>query len=168
MVSCRVPRPDAGISSAEGVSPSIVLAYYPSPATTPKDRAGSFGFSMMSLPKSQISPPPSPHNPPSPASLSSTPATVISAGPSAPVTASVSATVPNMSAPPARKRLTARKTASSENITKSQQQAEKDKPEIAKIGSKAEVVISGRRLLCKICRCVLCSPFVLPSDLARR
>lgn len=58
-----------------------------------------------------------------------------------------------MSAPPARKRLTARKTASSENITRSQQ-AEKDKPEIAKIGSKSEVVISGRRLLCKICRCV--------------
>ena len=58
-----------------------------------------------------------------------------------------------MSAPPTRKRLTARKTASTENITKSQQ-AEKDKPEIAKIGSKSEVVISGRRLLCKICRCV--------------
>ncbi|GAA5863296.1 hypothetical protein JCM3774_000846 [Rhodotorula dairenensis] len=138
----------------EGVSPSIVLAYYPSPATTPKDRAGSFGFSMMSLPKSQISPPPSPHHPPSPSSLSSTPATVISAGSSAPAGTGLSAAAPslNMSAPPARKRLTARKTASSENITKSQQQAEKDKPEIAKIGSKAEVIISGRRLLCKICR----------------
>jgi hypothetical protein len=38
-------------------------------------------------------------------------------------------------------------------VTKSQQ-AEKDKPEIAKIGSKSEVVISGRRLLCKILRAV--------------
>ncbi|KWU47034.1 hypothetical protein RHOSPDRAFT_28125 [Rhodotorula sp. JG-1b] len=137
----------------EGVSPSIVLAYYPSPATTPKDRAGSFGFSMTSLSKSQISPPPSPHQPPSPSGLSSTPATVISAGSSAAAGPGLSSVLPglNMSAPPARKRLTARKTASTENITKSQQ-AEKDKPEIAKIGSKSEVVISGRRLLCKICR----------------
>ncbi|GAA5959412.1 hypothetical protein JCM8115_000104 [Rhodotorula mucilaginosa] len=139
----------------EGVSPSIVLAYYPSPATTPKDRAGSFGFSMTSLPKSQISPPPSPHRPPSPSGLSSSPATatVISAGSSGAAGPSLSPAPPalNMSAPPTRKRLTARKTASTENITKSQQ-AEKDKPEIAKIGSKSEVVISGRRLLCKICR----------------
>ncbi|GAA5983367.1 hypothetical protein JCM10908_000256 [Rhodotorula pacifica] len=138
----------------EGVSPSIVLAYYPSPATTPKDRAGSFGFSMTSLPKSQISPPPSPRHPPSSSALSATPATVISAGSSSSsANNGLSAAPPNlnMSAPPTRKRLTARKTASSENIPGSQQ-AEKDKPEIAKIGSKAEVVISGRRLLCKICR----------------
>lgn len=110
---------------------------------------------MTSLPKSQISPPPSPHQPPSPSGLSSSPATVISAGSSAAAGPSLSPAPPalNMSAPPARKRLTARKTASTENITKSQQ-AEKDKPEIAKIGSKSEVVISGRRLLCKICRCV--------------
>lgn len=85
------------------------------------------------------------------------PATVVSGGSA--VMNDLPTALPNlnMPAPPQRKRLTARKTDSSDNITKSQQ-AGKEKAEIAKIGSKGEVVISGRRLLCKICRCAV-KPF---------
>lgn len=148
-------------AGAEGASPSIVLAYYPSPAATPKDRRDSFNMSMSTLPRPLISPPGSPASPPAanhgpaivsaPTSSGSPPTTI----PPLPNP------LPALSAPPMRKRLTPRKTESEEDVN---QQRRMERPEIEKIGTREQVVVSGRRVRCKMCRCVQV-PF---SQLTRR
>ncbi|GAA6001408.1 uncharacterized protein JCM10292_006239 [Rhodotorula paludigena] len=130
----------------EGASPSIVLAYYPSPATTPKDRADAAGLTMSSLPSEQISPPASPQ--PLRSSADSMPAVV-----SAPSTSEhpsplpPAAPLPDLSAPPMRKRLTPRK-----DPVEDIKERKAEKAEIEKIGTKEQVVVSGRRIRCKMCR----------------
>ncbi|GAA5843368.1 hypothetical protein JCM11251_002461 [Rhodosporidiobolus azoricus] len=124
----------------EGASPSIVLAYYPSPASTPQNAPGSAALSMTSMPSERISPPPSPaRTAPSASGLSATVNNLPSIHPNP---------IPSLSAPPARKRLTPRKI-TSERLAEEEQQK---KAEIEKIGSKEKVVVSGRRIRCKMCR----------------
>ncbi|GAA5915026.1 hypothetical protein JCM6882_006759 [Rhodosporidiobolus microsporus] len=118
----------------EGASPAIVLAYYPSPAATPQDRPGSSAFSMTAMPSEQISPPPTPTK-----AATSTEETLPPINPNP---------LPDLSAPPMRKRLTPRKA----NEEKPEAEEEKSKAEIAKIGSKEKVVVTGRRVRCKMCR----------------
>ncbi|GAA6001555.1 hypothetical protein JCM10207_006721 [Rhodosporidiobolus poonsookiae] len=126
----------------EGASPSIVLAYYPSPASTPSDRPGSAGFSMTPMTSQQISPPSTPPKSAAPPSASSPADAVPPINPNP---------LPGLSAPPMRKRLTPRKTDTGEEDEKEQKEAQ-PKPAMAKIGSKGEVVVTGRRIRCKMCR----------------
>ncbi|GAA5832509.1 hypothetical protein JCM3766R1_003106 [Sporobolomyces carnicolor] len=116
----------------EGASPSIVLAYYPSPAPSPRDRSDSFGLSMTPLSSEQISPP-----------LGALKSGEILSGGSA-----LSTSPPkDIVGPPARKRLTPRKVEPmkpEEPVT--------EKAQVAKIGTKEEVKITGRRIRCKMCR----------------
>ncbi|BGP40421.1 tyrosine protein phosphatase yvh1 [Rhodotorula kratochvilovae] len=131
----------------EGASPSMVLAYYPSPAVTPKDRHGSFNLTMSSRPNEQVSPPVSPRFPNDTAIISSP------TSPTAPSKDQVpplplAAPLPTLSAPPMRKRLTPRKNESEEDVPARLV----ERPEIEKIGTKEQVVVSGRRVRCKMCR----------------
>lgn len=148
-------------AGAEGASPSIVLAYYPSPAATPKDRRDSFNMSMSTLPRPLISPPGSPASPPA----ANHGAAIVSAPTSSGSPPTTIPPLPNplpaLSAPPMRKRLTPRKTESEEDVN---QQRRMERPEIEKIGTREQVVVSGRRVRCKMCRCVQV-PF---SQLTRR
>ncbi|GAA5965403.1 hypothetical protein JCM3765_004886 [Sporobolomyces pararoseus] len=116
----------------EGASPSIVLAYYPSPAPSPRDRSESFGLSMTPISSEQISPPLS-------ASLKS----------SEPMNGSALSTSPPKEGftPPARKRLTPRK-----QEEPKPEEPPQEKAQVAKIGNKEEVKITGRRIRCKMCR----------------
>ncbi|KPV74954.1 uncharacterized protein RHOBADRAFT_53873, partial [Rhodotorula graminis WP1] len=136
----------------EGASPSIILAYYPSPAATPKERRESFNMSMSTLPRPHISPPASPSSPRS-ATAPNT-AAIVSA-PTSPASTSgqmppFPMPLPELSAPPARKRLTPRKVEPQEDVE--QQQRRIERPEIEKIGTREQVVVSGRRVRCKMCR----------------
>ncbi|BGP08415.1 Dual specificity protein phosphatase 1 [Rhodotorula toruloides] len=126
-----------------GAPPSIVLAYYPSPSQTPNTPPGTRSVSMSSMSSQQISPPPSPHTSTSPTPLepSLPPSEIISSS------STLAPAIPTLAPPPARKRLTPRKTDSDFGREK---QAEK--AEIEKIGSRGEVVVSGRRIRCKMCR----------------
>ncbi|BGP16539.1 hypothetical protein JCM10213_000549 [Rhodosporidiobolus nylandii] len=109
-----------------GASPSIVLAYYPSPTSTPTSPNSA----------QQISPLPSPIAPTTscPSSSSTAPYVLDS--------------LPGLTAPPMRKRLTAK------NTDEDQKDAldEVEKPTVEKIGSKEKVVVTGRRIRCKMCR----------------
>ncbi|GAA6020266.1 hypothetical protein JCM11491_003871, partial [Sporobolomyces phaffii] len=118
----------------EGASPSIVLAYYPSPAPSPRDRSDSFGLSMTPLAPSssaeQVSPPLD--------------------APSG--TSALSTSPPKDPAPaPARKRLTPRKVVDPDR-TEVEGPAVPEKAQVAKIGTKDQVKITGRRIRCKMCR----------------
>ncbi|GAA5970258.1 hypothetical protein JCM21900_005848 [Sporobolomyces salmonicolor] len=119
-----------------GASPSIVLAYYPSPSASPRDRSDSFGLSMTPLSSEQISPPVSPLKP----STSSFSLSKENLQPRA-------NPLPELAAPPARKRLTPRKA-----DTEPKAQKEPEKAPVEKIGTKEQVVVQGRRIRCKMCR----------------
>lgn len=153
--SCLLHEPRlTQMDIAEGASPSIILAYYPSPAATPKERRESFNMSMSTLPRPHISPPASPSSPRT-ASAPNT-AAIVSA-PTSPNSPSgqmppLPMPLPELSAPPARKRLTPRKVESQEHVN--QQRRRIERPEIEKIGTREQVVVSGRRVRCKMCRCV--------------
>ncbi|GAA5975790.1 hypothetical protein JCM11641_005875 [Rhodosporidiobolus odoratus] len=129
----------------EGVSPSIVLAYYPSPASTPENRNGSAIFSMTPVASEQVSPPPSPRKGPttssSTASASSPVGTLPPAHPDL---------LPGLAAPPARKRLTPRRVEVEEQTEA--KQADPKPATVEKIGSREKVVVTGRRVRCKMCR----------------
>jgi len=115
----------------EGASPSIVLAYYPSPAPSPRDRSESFGLSMTPMPSAQISPPLS-----SMKNLDAMNGSALSTSP------------PKENfVPPTRKRLTPRKA----EEPKAEEPVQ-EKAQVAKIGNKEEVKITGRRIRCKMCR----------------
>ncbi|GAA6058419.1 hypothetical protein JCM3770_000460 [Rhodotorula araucariae] len=132
----------------EGAAPSIVLAYYPSPSVTPKmpkERADSFSLSMLSMPSEQVSPPVSPRSVTNSAVVSTSPT---SSSPDEMLSLSLAAAVPTMSAPPARKRLTPRKPEEEEDMNS----RHVERPEIERIGTKGQVVVSGRRIRCKMCR----------------
>ncbi|GAA5882496.1 hypothetical protein JCM16303_001764 [Sporobolomyces ruberrimus] len=123
----------------EGASPSIVLAYYPSPAPSPRDRSESFGLSMTPLSSEQISPPLHAlrsSDPMSGSALSTSPPK--ENFPPAPAA---------LQGPPARKRLTPRKVEDTKPVEQVQEKAQ-----VAKIGNKEEVKITGRRIRCKMCR----------------
>ncbi|GAA5833412.1 hypothetical protein JCM9279_001516 [Rhodotorula babjevae] len=136
----------------EGASPSIILAYYPSPAATPKERRDSFNMSMSTLPRPHISPPASPSSPRTPSAPNT--AAIVSAptSPNSPSgqTPPFPMPLPELSAPPARKRLTPRKVEPQEDVE--QQPRRIERPEIEKIGTREQVVVSGRRVRCKMCR----------------
>ncbi|GAA6060495.1 hypothetical protein JCM10212_007126 [Sporobolomyces blumeae] len=125
----------------EGASPSIVLAYYPSPIPSPRDRSDSFGLSMTPLSSEQISP--------LPASLKSADWASGSALSTSPPKESfaVSSSNGGSGGPPARKRLTPRKQDDSKVEPMPQEKAQ-----VEKIGTKDEVKLSGRRIRCKMCR----------------
>ncbi|GAA5894292.1 uncharacterized protein JCM6883_003774 [Sporobolomyces salmoneus] len=115
----------------EGASPSIVLAYYPSPAPSPRDRSESFGLSMTPIASEQISPP-----------LSSAKSPEILSG------SALSTSPPKENVgPPPRKRLTPRKP-----DEKKLEETVQEKAQVEKIGNKEEVKITGRRIRCKMCR----------------
>ncbi|GAA5940918.1 dual specificity protein phosphatase family protein [Sporobolomyces koalae] len=123
----------------EGASPSIVLAYYPSPAPSPRDRSGSFGLAMTPVASEQISPPLNKlksGDPMSGSALSTSPPK--DAFPPVPSA---------LNGPPTRKRLTPRKVDPTESVEPVQEKAH-----VAKIGNKEEVKITGRRIRCKMCR----------------
>ncbi|KDE02689.1 hypothetical protein, variant [Microbotryum lychnidis-dioicae p1A1 Lamole] len=129
-----------------GVSPSIVLAYYPSPTPSPipspKGSAPGTPLTMTPMPTT--------------AEPSASDAYKF-VGASPPVESSTStslsdrlgATTTPTHAPVARKRLTPRK---AERETERQSAEMRKIPSIEKIGNKQEVVISGRRIRCKMCR----------------
>ncbi|GAA6028360.1 hypothetical protein JCM8097_006993 [Rhodosporidiobolus ruineniae] len=120
----------------EGASPTMVLAYYPSPSNTPSDKPGSSALSMT-----QISPPPTP---------TKATDTLASSPPQDTVPPIHPNPLPELSAPPMRKRLTPRK---SEFGQEPEKEDGKGKgPEIEKIGTKGQVVVTGRRIRCKMCR----------------
>lgn len=127
------------VNAPDGSSnPSLVLAYYPSPTPSPKDRRESFKLTPISpttaLPESRTesrSPPRSPA-----ATATSEP----DKGPEAhPVLR--------------RKRLTPRSRESEERLTRAGSSSEEQqKRPVEKIGTKSQVKISGKRLRCKMCR----------------
>ncbi|GAA5854231.1 hypothetical protein JCM8547_001745 [Rhodosporidiobolus lusitaniae] len=119
----------------EGASPSIVLAYYPSPASTPHDQPGSSNLSITPLASEQISP--------LPASSSSSPLQDDAVAP-----LPGAALLPGLTAPLMRKRLTPRRTESEQP----KEEEEKKKVAVEKIGTKGQVVVRGRRIRCKMCR----------------
>ncbi|SCZ88871.1 BZ3500_MvSof-1268-A1-R1_Chr2-1g04697 [Microbotryum saponariae] len=131
-----------------GVSPSIVLAYYPSPTPSPipspKGSAPGTPLTMTPMPTT--------------ADPSASDAYKF-VGASPPVESSTStslsdrlgATTTPTPAPVPRKRLTPRK---AERETERQSAEMRKIPSIEKIGNKQEVVISGRRIRCKMCRFV--------------
>ncbi|GAA5865838.1 hypothetical protein JCM1840_006269 [Sporobolomyces johnsonii] len=121
----------------EGASPSIVLAYYPSPSPSPRDRSDSFSLSMTPLSSELISPPVSPRKP----SISSVslPKEKLQPRPDP---------LPELAAPPARKRLTPRKADAEPKAL----EEEPEKAPVEKIGTKDQVVVQGRRIRCKMCR----------------
>ncbi|BGP32417.1 tyrosine protein phosphatase yvh1 [Rhodotorula toruloides] len=126
-----------------GAPPSIVLAYYPSPSQTPNTPPGTRSVSMSSMSSQRIASPPSPHTSTSPTPLepSLPPSEIISSS------STIAPAIPTLAPPPTRKRLTPRKTDSDHG-----RERQAEKAEIEEIGSRGEVVVSGRRIRCKMCR----------------
>ncbi|SCV71802.1 BQ2448_4496 [Microbotryum intermedium] len=129
-----------------GASPSIVLAYYPSPTPSPipspKGSAPGTPLVMTPMPTTSDT---SALDAPNLAEASPYVGTGASAGPSY-ILDAISTPAP---APAARKRLTPRK---AERETERKSTEMRKIPSIEKIGNKQEVVITGRRIRCKMCR----------------
>ncbi|ORY89488.1 hypothetical protein BCR35DRAFT_275994 [Leucosporidium creatinivorum] len=116
----------------DGASPSIVMAYYPSPDPSPATPTAP----ELPAPKA------------SPSSASASSATPQSSA----TTTSTSA--PALEEPPKHKRLTAKSPArlAEEKVAEEKEVEVKEKTTVEKIGSKGEVVVVGRRIRCKMCR----------------
>ncbi|KAK4051081.1 tyrosine protein phosphatase yvh1 [Microbotryomycetes sp. JL221] len=140
----------------DGVSPAIVMAYYPSPSPSPKEATGadSFAFKMTPRRSSSVS------------STGGSPARAqMLANLRAEAASKTMTPVVQLETPPAprRKRLTPRSAAKQAEIDakanstngngEGPSSASTDKPaKIEKVGQKGEVVIIGRRIRCKMCR----------------
>ncbi|KAL8281189.1 hypothetical protein RQP46_006547 [Phenoliferia psychrophenolica] len=132
----------------DGTSPSIVLAYYPSPSPSPKSDPHSGGLTMTSL--EQVSSTLLRTESGSSSSTIDVPTLVNGdsdgLGESATTTTTAAPLAPTD--PPARKRLTA-KGAGKVAETKP---ADPEKNSVENVGTKGQVVVVGKRIRCKMCR----------------
>ncbi|KAM0752407.1 DSPc-domain-containing protein [Meredithblackwellia eburnea MCA 4105] len=147
----------------DGTSPSIVLAYYPSPSPSPRSDPHSVGLQMTPMDAANSTSNPAAKfyrnrtgsgaststmeiTPLENGAIGESPSTPLSGGGATPQ----SPTAPSSSTP-MRKRLTARGATKQLELDK-QKAKVPEKKAVEKIGTKAEVVVVGKRIRCKMCR----------------